>query len=591
MMGLAPGSLSPVPALPSAGTEASKAVRLLLLLCIGGLIAFVFLQSGQFEFLEWDDSSYILENQQVLDGLNLQTFSWALQSLYMANWHPVTWWSYQIDISLFGLNPGAMHLENMLLHVINSLLVYALFIRYKIRPLPALLAAAVFAVHPLHVESVVWISERKDLLSAFFLLALLLVWDRYIRTGRVLDYCMVLVLAVLGTMAKPMLVTLPVLLLLLDAWPYARLRSGNGSWFCDRQLLLRCAEKIPFGILAAFCAVLAIVAQDSGHAISTLDEVGLAHRLGNAAVSYVIYLVQTIVPPHEQSFMYIDPLAGLISIAGALTALGLVTWWAVKQGGAVLVGWLWFLVTLLPVIGLIKVGVHSRADRYMYLPMIGLLLMLASTISFNPFFARLSVKAWRLLWTLACAVVLIQACAAYRYASYWRDSESLFKHALSITPDNYVAHTLLAISYGKRGEPEKTILHADRVLQLVPRSSPAVSVAMSASNAAISMGKQGLARQYLEYGIASKPQFPTAHYNMGTLELGQGNLEAAIRELKLAIALKPGYSEAYNNLGVALLQEGRKEEASAAFFAAVRTNPNNKGARQNLERTGNGLSP
>jgi Tfp pilus assembly protein PilF len=590
MMGLSSGLVAPVLASPLAGTEASKAVRLLLLLGIGGLIAFIYWQSSQFEFLEWDDAFYILQNQQVLDGLSLQTFSWALQSFYQANWHPVTWWSYQIDISLFGLNPGAMHLENMLFHAINSLLVYALFIRYKIRPLPALFAAAVFAVHPLHVESVVWISERKDLLSAFFLLALLLVWDRYIRTGRALDYCMVLVLAVLGTMSKPMLVTLPVLLLLLDAWPYARLRSGNGPWFRDRQLLTRCAEKIPFGILAAFCALLTIFAQDAGHAINTLDEVGMGHRLGNAVVSYAVYLVQTIVPPLEQSFMYIDPLPGLIWIAGALTALGLVTWWAVKQGGAALAGWLWFLVTLLPVIGLIKVGVHSRADRYMYLPMIGLLLMLAGTISFNPFFTRLSVKAWRVLWALACGVVLIQAGAAYRYTSYWRDSESLFKHALSINPDNYVAYTLLAVFHEKRGQPEKTILYADRVLELAPQSYAAASAAVSASNAAISLGKQVLARQYLEYGIAIKPKYPIAHYNMGTLELQHGNLEAAMREFKLAIALHPDYSEAYNNLGVALLQKGRKEEAGAAFSAAVRINPDNKGARQNFERTGNGLS-
>lgn len=590
MIGLTPGPRAPVPAVPLAGAEASKAVRLLLLLGIAGLIAIVFWQSSQFEFLEWDDESNILKNRQVLGGLSLQTFSWALQSLYLANWHPVTWWSYQIDISLFGLNSGAMHLENVLLHAINSLLVYALFIRYKIRPLPALLAAAVFAVHPLHVESVVWISERKDLLSAFFLLALLLVWDRYIRTGRMLDYCMVLVLAVLGTMSKPMLVTLPVLLLLLDAWPYERLRSGNRPWFRDRQLLVRCAEKIPFGILAAFCAVLTIVAQDAGHAINTLDEVSLPHRLGNAVVSYAVYLVQTIVPPLEQSFMYVDPLPGLIWITGALATLGLVTWWAVKQGGVVLAGWLWFLVTLLPVIGLIKVGAHSRADRYMYLPMIGLLLMLAGTISFNRVFARLSVKAWRVLWALACGVVLIQACAAYRYASYWRDSESLFKHALSIDPDNYVAHTMLAVFYEKRGQPEKAILHADRVLQLAPQSPPALSAAMSASNAAISLGKQALARQYLEYGIAAKPQYPIAHYNMGTLELREGNLEAAIRELKLAIVLNPGYSEAHNNLGVALLQGGRKEEAGAAFSDALRSDPDNKGARQNLERTRNGLS-
>jgi protein O-mannosyl-transferase len=555
----------------------------LLLLGISGLIAIIFWQSGQFELLSWDDIPYVLNNPHVRSGLTVQSFSWALTSFEMSNWHPVTWWSYQIDISLFGLNPGAMHLENMLLHAINSLLVYALFIRYKIRPLPALLAAAVFAVHPLHVESVVWISERKDLLSAFFLLMLLLVWDRYIRTGRWFEYGMTLVLAVLGMMSKPMLVTLPVLLLLLDIWPYARLQTGKQPWFRDRQLLMRCVEKIPFGMLAAFCALLAIVTQDS--AMSSLSEVGLGTRVGNAIVSYAVYLGQTIVPPIEQSFMYIDPLPGLVSIAAALVTLGLVSWWAWKQRGAVLIGWLWFLVTLLPVIGLIKVGEQSRADRYMYLPMIGLLLMLAGTMSFNRVLADLRCKGWRLLWTVACGVILIQAGAAYRYASYWKDSETLFNHALSIAPDNYVAHTLLAAFYEKHGQPENTMLHANRVLQLAPHSNPAVSAAISASNAAISIGKQELARQYLEYGIAARPRHPKAHYNMGTLELQQGNLEAAMRELKLAIAFNPRYSEAYNNLGAALLNAGRNKEATAAFSDAVRLDPDNQGARQNLELT------
>lgn len=569
---------------PVAEPEASVVVRLLLMLCICGLVALIYWQSGHFEFLEWDDEGYVRNNPNVLGGMTAQSFSWALTSLRMANWHPVTWWSYLIDISLFGLNPGAMHLENMVLHAINSLLVYSLFVRYKIRPLPALLAAAVFAVHPLHVESVAWISQRKDLLSTIFLLALLLVWDRYVRSGGPLRYCLVLVLAALGMMAKSMLVTLPFLLLVLDAWPYARLRSGTQPWFLDRQLLARLAEKIPFCILAAICAWLTVIAQDGGGALNSIDQAGLLYRLGNSIVSYAAYAALTIAPPFEQSFIYIYPLPGLIWVGAALVALGLVSWWAAKQGGAVLVGWLWFLLTLLPVIGLVKVGVQARADRYMYLPMIGLLLMLASTISSNRIVARLGCKGRRVLWAAACSAVLIQTWAAYRYASYWRNSETLFTHALVVDSQNYVAHMMLAVFYGRHGKAEQCLFHANKVLQLTPRSPAAAHTALSASNAAISLGNPALGRQYLEYAIAVAPSFAKAYYYMGTLELESENLAAAIRQLKIAIALAPNFSEAYNNLGIALLQSGRKEEAVTAFSDAVRNDPYNQAVRQNLER-------
>jgi tetratricopeptide (TPR) repeat protein len=574
------------PALPApvAQAEASSAVRLLLMLCICGLVAMIYWQSGHFEFLEWDDGGYVRGNPNVFKGLSAQSFSWALTSFYMANWHPVTWWSYQIDVSLFGPSPGAMHLENMVLHAINSLLVYSLFVRYKIRPLPALLAAAVFAVHPLHVESVVWISQRKDLLSTIFLLALLLVWDRYVRRGGSLRYCMVLVLAALGMMAKPMLVTLPFLLLMLDAWPYARLRSGSQPWFRDRQLLARYVEKIPFFIFAAICAGLTVIAQSEGGALTPIDEAGILYRLGNTIVSYAAYAALTIVPPFEQSFIYIYPLPGLIWVGTALLVLALVSWWAAKQGGAVLVGWLWFLVTLLPVIGLVKVGLHSRADRYMYVPMIGMLLMLASTISSNRIVVRLGCKGRRVLWAAACSVVLMQTWAAYRYASNWRNSETLFTHALEVDSENYVAHMMLAIHYGNYGKAEQCLLHADKVLQLMPRSPAAAVTSLSASNAAISLGNPALGRQYLDYAIAIFPKYAKAYYYLGALELEAENLDAAIRQFRLAIALEPQYSEAHNNLGVALLRSGRKEEAFAAFSDAIRHGPSNPAARQNLER-------
>ena len=397
-------------------------------------------------------------------------------------------------------------------------------------------------------------------------------------------------LAALGLMAKPMLVTLPCLLLVLDAWPYARLRSDTRPWFRDRQLYTRCIEKIPFFILAAICAWLTMIAQTD--AMSSLDKVGFFYRLINSILSYATYIAVTIVPV-EQSFMYTTQRGVEITLVGAaLATLGLVSWWAAKKRGAVLAGWLWFLVTLVPVIGLIKVGVHARADRYMYMPMIGLLLILAGTISTERILTSLGVRGRRILGVMACAAVLALSFSAYRYAGYWRDSETLFKRALSVDPEDFVAHTMLTIVYEKSGQAQLCLLHAQALLRLLMPGSPyAITAAISASNAALSLNNHELARKYLEYAIQASPAHPVARYNMGTLELRAGNLTEAMTHFKLAIAVSPRYSEAYNNLGAALLQAGRKNEAIAAFSDAVRTDPDNKGARHNLERAGNGLSP
>lgn len=576
---------APAPAQsPCQPAPVSRAATLLHLLLIGSLVVLVFGQTGGFGFLEWDDNSYVRDNPRVLAGLSAESFSWALTSFDMANWHPLTWWSYQLDISLFGPDPGAMHLENALFHAVNSALVYALFVRLGIGPLPALLSAAVFAIHPLHVESVAWISQRKDVLSTFFLLALLLVWDRYVRGGRAVDYGLALLLAALGLMAKPMLVTLPCLLLVLDAWPYARLRSATQPWFRDRRLLVRGLEKIPFFVLAAACAGLTTIAQVAGGAVRPLDAVSLADRLGNAVTAYAAYLATT-VAPLGQSFIYVFAPPAPVLVGVSFAALGLISWWAAKRRGAALAGWLWFLISLLPVIGLIKVGDHARADRYMYLPMIGLLLMLAGTAPFARHIGRLGSTGRRALLAAAGAVVLLLAFAAHRYTGYWRDSEILFQQALRVDPANHVAHTLLAATYEHRRQPQQALVHAERALELAPQSLAAATAAVSASNAAFALGDPALARTYLERAVAAAPKFAKPHYNLGILTLRAGDPAAATTHFQRALALNGRYSEAHNNLGVAFLQLGQPAAARAAFSEAVRNDPGNAQARKNLART------
>lgn len=573
-----------IPGVNRRATHTPAAARLLHVLLIGSLVLLVFGQTGAFDFLEWDDSGYVRDNPHVLAGLTTSSLAWALTSFREANWHPLTWWSYLLDISLFGPKAGAMHLVNVALHAVNSTLVYLLFVRLGLRPLRALLAAAVFAVHPLHVESVAWIAERKDLLSAFFLLALLLVWDRYVRTGRRRDYGLALLLAALGLMAKAMLVTLPCLLLLLDGWPYARLRTPGQRWWHDRLLRKRGIEKLPFLALALGCAWLTLLAQSAGGAIRPLEQVSLADRLMNALVSYAAYLGQMMVPV-SQSFLYVFRPPALLWAIASLALLGLISWWAMKQKGAARAGWLWFLVTLLPVIGLIKLGDHARADRYMYLPMIGLLLMLASAPLPGSVLARIGRHGPRLLLAAGVALVLALASSAYRYAGYWRNSETLFQHGLSIDPENHVAHTLLAATYEHRGQPQATFSHAETALRLAPNTIAAASAAISASNAALMLGDEALARRYLERAIAAAPALAKPHYNLGTQWLRLGEPAAAIAPFERAIALDSRSSENYNNYGVALLQLGRRTQASAAFAAALRNDPDNRQARDNLQRS------
>lgn len=569
---------------PGVAPTLSASKVLLSLLLIGALVLLVFGQTASFEFLEWDDPGYVRDNPKVLAGLSLTSFAWAWTSLDMVNWHPLTWWSYLLDLRLFGPNPGAMHLVNVALHGLNSSLLCLLLLRWGIRPALALLAGAIFAVHPLHVESVAWIAERKDLLSAFFLLALLLVWDRYVRHGQRHHYWSAVLLAALGLMAKAMLVTLPVLLLLLDGWPYARLRSPGQTCFRDRLLRARCVEKLPFLLLAAVCAGLTLMAQGSGGAMRPIEEVSLIDRVLNALTAYAAYLGQTLLPL-EQSFIYLFKPPSLLWALLSLLLLGWISAYAIKQKGASLVGWLWFVVSLLPVIGLIKVGDHARADRYMYLPMIGLLLMLVTIRWPISVAERLGAKGSRLALAAATLVVLALAVTAQRYTSYWRNSETLFQRALAIDPDNHVAHTLLAATFERRSSPQRVYDHAQAALRLAPNSVAAANAAISASNVALKQGNETLAANYLTRAMAAAPNFAKPHYNRGTQLLRLGDPAAAIEQFERAIALGSRSSENYNNYGAALLQLGQRSQASAAFANAVRLDPDNRQARNNLQRS------
>lgn len=598
----------------STAAPRSPAWRLLATTLLVTLVAAVYAQTADFGFLEWDDDVYVRDNPRVTSGLTRESAAWALTTFRNANWHPLTWWSLQLDVSLFGTGPRAPHLVNGALHALNTVLVFALLTRFGLGAPRALAAAAVFAVHPLHVESVAWIAERKDVLCAGLALASLIAWDGWVRRGGHRRYACALALFALALMAKPMAVTLPLLLLVLDAWPYARLRAGGLTAHApgavprvphaalrasdaaprdpvlrdpvlrDPVLRARLLEKLPFMLLAGASAVVTYAAQSAGGAVRPIEAVGLADRLGNALVAYAMYLAGTVLP-RDQSFLYpfVPPAVAAVAASAAVLAVGAA--WAWRRGGAARAGALWFVIALLPVIGLVTIGEHARADRYMYLPMVGLLMLAASLLP-APEGAGRRTRA--LVAAGAAAAVLALGLAAHRYAGLWRDSLTLFSHALAVDPRNHAAHTLLAATHARGGDARAVYAHAEAALRLAPATIAAASAAISASNVAMAGGDAALARRYLERAIAAAPRFARPHYNLGTLHLQLGDAAGSVAHFERALALAPGYSEAWNNLGAALRQLGRNEQATGAFAEALRADPDNAAARTNLARARGG---
>lgn len=562
-------------------THPALASCLLLMLAV----LLIYGQTWAFDYVEWDDDKYVRDHPVVLQGLSLQTLWWGLITFDVSNWHPLTWWSYLLDVSLFGPSAAAMHLENALWHALNSMLLYLLFVRATARQLPSLLLALVFAIHPLHVESVAWIGERKDVLSTFFLLAALWQYWRYLQHQRRVHYWLSVVLAALGMMAKPMLVTLPLLLLIFDYWPGGRLLFQAGrtpaAWRSNLSLLLsRAGEKWPFFLLSGIVAVLTLLAQSRGGSMRMLSMVSPLERIINAVVSYFEYICTTLWP-FQLSFMYVYRAREAWELVLALLVLAALTLYAVRRRGAVLAGWLWFLVALVPVIGLVQVGDQLRADRYMYVPMIGLAAMacFASESLARCRWSALPMPVrWGLpLWLLGLMVL------AWQQTGTWRDPDSLLLHALRQNPDNHIAHTLLAQHYAKQGLREQALAHADATLRIKPQSPAAAKAANSAASLLLRQKDYALAQAYLQAALQADADNADSYYNLGEIALRGGRYAEAVLLYAHAIELAPDYSAAYNNLGISYRLSGDLPRAVAAFEKAVELDPRNETAVRNLE--------
>lgn len=546
-------------------------------------------------FVNYDDGVYVTENPHVRTGLSAENVAWALTATHGANWHPVTWLSHMVDCQLFGLDPGAHHLTNLFLHLANTLLLLFVLGRLTGRPWPSLAVASLFALHPLHVESVAWVAERKDVLSAFFLLLTIWAYARYAEHPSPARYVETLVLFALGLLSKPMLVTVPFLLLLLDLWPLGRVRIGSpgdrarpagaveGSSGAIRaaessigRLVL---EKTPFLALSIASSVMTVVAQRKAGALATIDEVTPVVRVANALVAYVGYLVQMVWPARLSVFYPLPAEAPFWRAAGAaliLAAASALAILAVRRRPYVTVGWFWYMGTLVPVIGVVQVGLQSMADRYTYVPLIGIFVIVAWGA------AELGAERPRLRTLLSFATPLalgVLMLLTARQVAYWKDTRTLFQRAFDASAENHVTHYHLANVLAAEGRTDEAVRHYEEAIRLRP------AAAAAHNNLGLVLAglddRENAAAHYRE-ALRIKPDYAEAHNNLGSLLGREGRRVDAIAHFTEALRLKPDYAEAHNNFGVAAGNLGRLDEAAAHFREGLRLSPDLVDARNNL---------
>ena len=520
---------------------------LLVMLVLVLATAVVYLQLNNYDFVNFDDDDYVTENRHVQTGLTSGNITWAFTTFHAGNWHPLTWISHMLDCQLFGLKPGLHHLVNLFFHMANTLLLFLILRRMTNALWQSAFVAALFALHPLHVESVAWVAERKDVLSTFFWMLTMGAYVFYVERRELKRYLLALFFFGLGLMAKPMLVTLPFVLLLLDYWPLRRLQmekpladdSVNSEKFVkphrkkkerrrsairaghvskpEKQIRQQPAighiilEKVPFFVLSLVSSIVTYMAQQKGGAVRSLQSFPLTTRIANALVSYCGYIGK-ILWPENLALLY--PHSGMPpvwKVIGAVLFLGIITFLiirTVKRFPWLTVGWLWYLGTLVPVIGLVQVGMQAMADRYTYVPIIGVLIMVAWGVPEL-------LEKWRHRNTALATVTVVMLCifsfVTWKQVGYWQNNTTLFKHTLEKTTNN-----------------------------------------------------------------------PIIHYNLGNLLASQGKFDDAIKQFRESIRISPGYAKAHNNLGNALLYQGRLDEAIGSYREALRINPDYVIAQKNL---------
>ena len=596
------------------GSLESRRGLIIALILFLGTLAIVGRITGN-DFISYDDGIYVTENPHVNSGLSLANVTWAFRTGHGGNWHPLTWISHMLDVQLFGLRPGWHHASSLLLHALNGVLLFYLFQRMTGAMWPSAFVAALFAWHPLHVESVAWASERKDVLSAFFFLLTLIFYQRFARSKRMiptgernpssppgtgtagaktasLNYALSLISFAAGLMSKPMLVTVPFVLLLLDYWPLRRFGpetqiapepsavgedpAGGQRWVPGFPLLI---EKLPFLVLAIISCFVTVLVQKAEGAVVTVDEFSFWERLGNALHAYALYLGKTVWPTGLSLFypLHADDRWGpALAAALLLVGVSVLAGWQARKRPHLLAGWFWFLGMLVPVIGLVQVGMQSMADRYSYLPLIGIFAM-AGFEAFN------AINTWKIsresAGLTAAAILAVCAALTFRQAGFWRDSEAIFGHTLQVTRDNYIALNNHALAMMQKGRVAEAASEFQAAVDLQPKLDAA---RCGLGEAYMQQGKFEAAAEQFEAALALKPRDLAARLQMGVLLGRQGKLEEAAAVFAEILREHPDDIGARNNWGNVLALQGKNEEARGQFLEAVRLKPNHVNAFNNL---------
>jgi Flp pilus assembly protein TadD len=520
-----------------------------------------------FEFVNYDDFKFIVENPHVAGGLTADNISWAWRNPYGATGGPLTWMSHQLDAELFGPSPRGPHLVNLGLHIASALLLLAVLHAMTGAVWRSALVAALFAIHPLHVESVAWIAERKDVLSGFFWFATIGAYARYVRRRRRIDYALVVLLFAAGLLSKPMVATLPFVLLLLDFWPLKRVTFEGGSPRLAMPLLL---EKVPLIALAVAAMWMTLQAQQSIGAVSFADAEPLPTRMANAIVSYTIYLVKTVWPfglipfyPYRTNLSVVF----VAACAGVLLALTAAAVLAVRRAPFALVGWLWYLGTLVPVSGLVQVGGHAMADRFTYLPLTGILIVIAWGAALVV--QRRPASGW-LVTATATSMVVVLAVTARTQSLHWRDGIELWEHTVRVDPGNGRAHSNLGVALAGRNRHDEAIREYQQALQTdpdVPQTQHNLGLALEA------IGRRDDAIVRHAEAVRLQPDYVKARFRLANLLAERGSVDEAIAQYQEVIRLSPDELLAHANLAVTLGRNGRPAEGAVRMGEAIRLDP------------------
>lgn len=561
------------------------------------------------DFINFDDLGYITENYHVQSGINLKNIQWAFTTVVLNNWHPLTMISHMLDWSLFGADASGHHLVSLLLHI-GAVIFLFLFLNKTTNNLwPSAFAAALFALHPLRVESVAWAAERKDVLSIFFGMAALYAYAFYVESSKISRYFICLILFALSLMSKPMLVTFPFILLLLDYWPLGRLQN---KWSTAQMSIIKAAhwakdngerpivnatvdkkatqpvnddhhligkilwEKVPFFVLTAVSIALTLWAQWTG--ITSLNRIPIVDRSLNAIASYLYYIIK-IFYPVDLAVLYPYPIftsLWQVSVAALiLFAISISVVYTSKKAPFLFVGWFWYLGTLIPVIGLVQVGHQAMADRYTYLPTIGIAIMLAWGV---PLLLRREKTRRKVLFPVGGAVIVTLVFLSWMQCGYWENSIYLFSHTLNVTKNNYVAHHGIALSLSKEGKINEAIYHYNEAIRLKPNYAEAYN---NRGTIYVKLRQYQLAMEDFNKAILLYPNYAEAHYNKGLTYFMIGQYQSAIKYYNKAITLKPDDADAYSNRGNAFNKLGQYQRAILDYNASIQFKPDNPVAYNN----------